>query len=166
MICKRARYYRFRNIEAEEIVFDDGLNIIYGDNAVGKTSALEGIYLCAQGRSHRTSHEKDFIKFGEEYGAVSLLYEDANRQNEIGIMWSQKGKRQCQMNDMPIKKMSEFIGHFRAVLFTPEHLSIVKEGPGMRRHFLDNAISQLDRSYVAALQRYGAILIQRNTILR
>ena len=165
MICKKASYYRFRNIESSEIEFSDQINVIYGDNAVGKTSAIEGIYLCAQGRSHRTSHEKDYIKFGEDYGAVSIFYEDQNRKNELSMLWSQKGKRQCRMNDFPIKKMSEFIGNFRAVLFTPEHLSIVKEGPAMRRSFLDNAISQLDRLYVTSLQRYAAILAQRNKII-
>ena len=165
MICKKASYYRFRNIESSEIDFSDQINVIYGDNAVGKTSAIEGIYLCAQGRSHRTSHEKDYIKFGEDYGAVSIFYEDQNRKNELSMLWSQKGKRQCRMNDFPIKKMSEFIGNFRAVLFTPEHLSIVKEGPAMRRSFLDNAISQLDRLYVTSLQRYAAILAQRNKII-
>jgi len=165
MICKKASYYRFRNIESSVIEFSDGINVIYGDNAVGKTSAIEGIYLCAQGRSHRTSHEKDYIKFGEDYGAVSVLYEDRNRQNELNMFWSQKGKRQCKMNDVMIRKMSEFIGNFRAVLFTPEHLSIVKEGPAMRRSFLDNAISQLDKLYVTSLQRYAAILVQRNKII-
>ena len=165
MICKKARYYRFRNIEEAEIDFSEGINVIYGNNAVGKTSAIEGIYLCAQGRSHRTSHEKEYIKFGEDYAAVSVLYQDQNRQNEMSMLWSKKGKRQCRMNDVPLKKMSEFIGHFRAVLFTPEHLSIVKEGPAMRRGFLDNAISQLDKLYVSSLQRYASILAQRNKIL-
>ena len=165
MICKKASYYRFRNIESSEIEFSDRINVIYGDNAVGKTSAIEGIYLCAQGRSHRTSHEKDYIKFGEDYAAVSVVYEDENRKNELSMLWSQKGKRQCRMNDVAIKKMSEFIGNFRAVLFTPEHLSIVKEGPAMRRSFLDNAISQLDKLYVTSLQRYAAILAQRNKII-
>jgi len=97
MICKKASYYRFRNIESAEIQFSDRINVIYGDNAVGKTSAIEGIYLCAQGRSHRTSHEKDYIKFGEDYGAISVLYEDTNRQNDLSMLWSQKGKRQCRM---------------------------------------------------------------------
>lgn len=165
MICKKASYYRFRNIEASEIEFSDRINVIYGDNAVGKTSAIEGIYLCAQGRSHRTSHEKDYIKFGEDYAAVSVCYEDTDRTCDLSMLWSQKGKRQCRINDIPIKKMSEFIGNFRAVLFTPEHLSIVKEGPAMRRSFLDNAISQLDRMYVGSLQRYAAILAQRNKII-
>lgn len=165
MICKRARYYQFRNIASEELIFDDGINIICGDNAVGKTSAIEGIYLCAQGRSHRTSHEKEYIKFGEELSSVNLLYRDRNRENEIGITWSQKGRRSCMKNGVSIKKMSEFIGHFRAVLFTPEHLSVVKEGPSMRRSFLDNAISQLDKVYVGSLQRYASILMQRNRVL-
>ena len=79
--------------------------------------------------------------------------------------FSTKGKKGCVRNGIPIRKMSEFIGHFRAVLFTPEHLSIVKEGPAMRRGFLDNAISQLDPTYLLSLQRYVKILQQRNRIL-
>lgn len=165
MVCRQANYYNFRNIENETIRFENGINILCGDNAVGKTSAIEGIYLCAQGRSHRTSHEKDYIRFEEDMANVTIRYADQNRESILGMTWSRKGRRSCVKNDVPIKKMSEFIGHFRAVLFTPEHLSIVKEGPSMRRNFLDNAISQLDRVYVASLQRYAAILMRRNRIL-
>ncbi len=165
MVCKKTRYFNFRNIASSEIAFDDGINIICGDNAEGKTSAIEGIYLCAQGRSHRTSHEKEFIKFGENEGGVSIVYEDRFRENELGIEWSQKGRRKCVKNDYPIKKLSEFIGNFKAVIFTPEHLSIVKDGPSMRRSFLDNAISQIDREYVASLQKYSKVLLQRNKLI-
>lgn len=166
MICKSARYEKFRNIQSADITFCDGINIIYGDNAVGKTSAIEGIYLCALGRSHRTSKEKDFIKFGEEAARVQLTYEDSRRQNTLAMAWSQRGRKQCMKNGVLIRKMSEFIGNFRAVLFTPEHLSIIKDGPALRRAFLDNAMSQLDPLYVAALQRYHAVLQQRNSVLQ
>ena len=166
MIARSAKYHNFRNIASAEIAFCDGINIISGDNAVGKTSAIEGIYLCALGRSHRTSREKEFIKFGEEAARVELCYEDINRKQLLTMAWSQKGRKQCTKNGVNIRKMSEFIGHFRAVLFTPEHLSIIKDGPAERRSFLDNAISQLDPLYVASLQRYHAVLQQRNRILQ
>ncbi|MBR2986434.1 MAG: DNA replication/repair protein RecF [Clostridia bacterium] len=166
MICQSASYTDFRNIQSADIRFCDGINIIFGDNAVGKTSAIEGIYLCALGRSHRTSKEKDFIRFGEEAARVSIVYEDSTRQNELAIAWSQRGRKQCAKNGVLIRKMSEFIGNFRAVLFTPEHLSIIKDGPAERRGFLDNAISQLDRVYVASLQRYHTVLQQRNKLLQ
>lgn len=166
MICKSATYTDFRNIESAELRFCDGINIIFGDNAVGKTSAVEGIYLCALGRSHRTSREKEFIRFGQESARVSLTYEDRDRENTLTVAWLQKGRKQCAKNGVMIRKMSEFIGNFRAVLFTPEHLSIIKDGPALRRSFLDNAISQLDRMYVASLQRYNTVLQQRNRILQ
>lgn len=166
MICKQASYENFRNIASAEIVFSNGINLILGDNAVGKTSAIEGIYLSALGRSHRTSREKDFIKFGEAAARISITYEDKNRENTLAMAWSERGRKQCAKNGVLIKKMSEFIGHFRAVLFTPEHLSIIKDGPSMRRAFLDNAISQLDPVYVASLQRYQTVLQQRNRILQ
>lgn len=166
MICRSASYENFRNIASADITFCEGINLILGDNAVGKTSAIEGIYLCALGRSHRTSREKEFIRFGEEAARISLTYEDKDRTNTLAMAWSQRGRRQCAKNGVMIRKMSEFIGHFRAVLFTPEHLSIIKDGPAMRRAFLDNAISQLDPVYVASLQRYQAILQQRNRILQ
>ncbi len=166
MICKSASYENFRNIASAEIAFSEGINLILGDNAVGKTSAIEGIYLCALGRSHRTAKEKEFIKFGEESARISICYEDARRKNTLAMAWSQRGRKQCAKNGVIIKKMSEFIGHFRAVLFTPEHLSIIKDGPAMRRAFLDNAISQLDPVYVATLQRYQSILQQRNRVLQ
>ncbi|MBQ7365144.1 MAG: DNA replication/repair protein RecF [Clostridia bacterium] len=166
MICRSANYYQFRNIPSADIAFCDGINIIFGDNAMGKTSAVEGIYLCALGRSHRTVREKDFIRFGEEASRVSLVYEDCDRRHTLSMAWSQKGRKQCTKNGVVIRKMSEFIGNFRAVLFTPEHLSIIKDGPALRRAFLDNAISQLDRVYVASLQRYHTVLQQRNRILQ
>ena len=166
MICKAASYQNFRNIESERIAFSDGITIISGDNAVGKTSAVEGIYLCASGRSHRTAKDRDFIKFGEEAARIAIEFEDKTRKQTLSMTFMQKGRKQCTKNGVVIRKMSEFIGNFRAVIFTPEHLSIIKDGPAMRRAFLDGAISQLDPLYVASLQRYQAVLQQRNRVLQ
>ena len=164
MICTSVFYQNFRNIAEEKIDFSPETNLILGVNAQGKTNALEGMYLCAQGRSHRTIHEREFIKFGESFAQVSLNYQDERRENQLAIRYK-GGRKACQKNGVPLKKMSEFIGNFRAVLFTPEHLSIVKEGPALRRNFLDSALSQLSAGYVSALQTYNRALLQRNKLL-
>lgn len=164
MIATAVSYRNFRNIEGETLRFSPETNLILGPNAQGKTNALEGMYLCAQGRSHRTIHEKEFIRFGEEFAHVELSYQDQYRENHLAIRY-RGGKKACQKNGVPLKKMSEFIGNFRAVLFTPEHLSIVKEGPALRRSFMDSALSQLSPGYVASLQTYQRALMQRNKLL-
>ncbi len=160
-----ASFENFRNIEKQTLRFTSGINLIVGQNAQGKTNALEGIYLCAEGRSHRTTHEKQFVRFGEEFASVGVNYRDRQRENELQIRYSLNGRRVCSKNGVYIRRLSEFIGNFRAVLFTPEHLSIVKEGPAVRRAFLDAAISQLSPSYLSAIQRYDKILTERNRLI-
>ncbi len=167
MICKRSSYKNFRNIEEQTICFDSGINIIYGENAQGKTNSLEGIFLCAQGRSHRSSKEKDFIRFGSEFAKVLVEYSSEKREDaSLCVKYTQSGRKYCEKNGIPVTKMSSFIGNFRAILFTPEHLSIVKNGPSDRRRFLDCALSQLYPSYLGDLQTYNRILIQRNKLLQ
>lgn len=167
MICKSSTYTNFRNIEGQTLYFDDGINIIRGENAQGKTNSLEGIYLCAQGRSHRSSKERDFIKFGSEFAKVFINYSSNKRQDmTLGVTYTQSGRKYCEKNGVPVTKMSGFIGNFRAILFTPEHLSIVKNGPSDRRRFIDCALSQLSPSYVVDLQTYARVLIQRNRLLQ
>ena len=166
MICKRSNYKQFRNIVSQTIEFAPEINVIYGENAEGKTNAIEGIYLCSQGRSHRTFHEKDFIGFESEIATVGVLYETASRgEVSLGIKYMRSGGKICDKNRVPVAKMSEFIGNFRTVLFTPEHLQIVKSSPQFRRRFLDSAISQISPIYVASLQRYNRALVQRNKLL-
>ncbi len=166
MICKKSFYRQFRNIDDEIIEFSPEINIIYGENAEGKTNALEGICLCSQGRSHRTSSEKDFIKFDCDYAAVGVLYETSERDDlSLSVRYMKNGRKTCTKNRVNVSKMSEFIGNFRTVLFTPEHLQTVKSSPQFRRRFIDSAISQISPVYVGALQRYNRALVQRNSIL-
>lgn len=166
MICKRSVYRQFRNIENQMIEFSPEINVIYGENAEGKTNAIEGIYLCSQGRSHRTIHEKDFIGFESETATVGVVYETASRgEVSLGIKYMRSGGKVCDKNRVPVTKMSEFIGNFRTVLFTPEHLQIVKSSPQFRRSFLNSAISQISPIYIASLQRYNRALMQRNKLL-
>lgn len=166
MICKEASYENFRNIERQTVHFDSRVNIIYGNNAQGKTNALEGIFLCAQGRSARSSKERDFITFGKEFASVGIKYSDRYREDcSLDLKYMANGRKHCAKNGVPLSKMSSFIGNFRAIIFTPEHLAIVKSGPSERRHFLDCALSQLYPSYLCSLQAYSKILFQRNRLI-
>lgn len=169
MTADRAVYRNFRNIEEAEIRFQPGVSVLIGDNAEGKTNALEGIYLMAAGKSFRTPREREMVRFGAEHFEVSLGFTDSRRAQELSFRaYSSEngGRRACKKNGVPITRMSEFVGAFRAVLFCPEHLSIVKAGPSERRTFLDVALCQLRPVYLAALSRHNRILVQRNALLR
>lgn len=165
MIIKRVSYQNFRNIEKADIEFSRGMNLLFGDNAQGKTNAIEGIYLCARGRSHRTAKEKDYILHGAEFASVKLEFEDQRRRQQLEVRYMKNGHKFCKKNGVPVKKMSEFIGNFRAVIFCPEYLAVVRDGPAGRRAFMDSALSQLDPEYLASLQKYSAALVQRNKLL-
>ena len=165
MILKKVQYTNFRNIESAEMTFCPGVNLLYGDNAQGKTNALEGIYLFAAGRSHRTAHERDYIRFGEEFAKVSIDCENSLRPFSLEIRYLRNGRKFCRKNGLPIRKMSELIGSFRAVLFYPKHLNIVSEGPKERRAYIDGALAQTDPEYLSELQKFSAALAQRNKLI-
>lgn len=169
MIVKSVSYKNFRNIEDSEIKLCPGVNVLIGDNAEGKTNALEGIYIMAAGKSFRTLRERDMISFGARYFEVELSMEDLRREQELYFKSCEANsskKRECRKNGVIIPKISELIGTFRAVLFCPEHLSIVKDGPSERRNFLDIALCQLRPVYLKSLQRFNKILVQRNALLK
>ncbi|MBE6543122.1 MAG: DNA replication/repair protein RecF [Ruminococcaceae bacterium] len=165
MYVNLAKYRNFRNIEESEIEFSKGVNILCGGNAEGKTSAVEGIYLCSAGRSHRTVHELELIKKGCDFGQVKLCFTDSRRQRELEMFFLKNGRKSCNVGGMSVRKMSEFVGIFKAVIFCPEHLSIIKDGPSARRSFLDRSISKDDREYMEALQKYSGVLVRRNKLL-
>ena len=165
MIVRRACYRNFRNITDAKIDFSPGVNVLYGGNAQGKTSAIEGIYICSSGRSHRTVHDNELIKHNETFGTVKIDFEDISRRRELELIFLKNGRKCCNIGDIPVKKTSEFIGIFKAVIFCPEHLSIIKQGPSSRRNFLDRSIAKDDKSYMEALQNYVGILVRRNKLL-
>ncbi len=165
MFVEKAKYKNFRNIEEAEIKFSNRVNILYGGNAEGKTSALEGIYICSTGRSHRTTHEKETVKYGKSFSMSGIVFADKKREREIELFFLKNGKKSCSVSGVPVKRMSEFVGIFKSVIFCPEHLSIIKDGPSERRSFIDQAISKNDREYLTALQNYNSSLVQRNKIL-
>ena len=166
LFCKKIIYKDFRNIESSSLEFCPGTNIFVGQNAEGKTSAVEGIYLFARGKSFRSQHDIDMIRFDCDYASIDMEFNDTRREHKMRIAYSRDGRRLCKHNGVDIKKLSEFIGHFRAVIFCPNHLSLVKDGPSVRRSFIDTAISQIQPSYVGLLQKYNSILSQRNALIK
>ncbi len=161
-----AVFENFRNIEHFPFSFDRGINILYGRNAQGKTNVIEGIYLFGSGKSFRHAREKDMIEEGKNHAQVSIAYVDSVRENKMSYRMFRDLSRETFKNGMKIGRMSNFIGNFRAVLFCPEHLSIVKNEPAERRTFLDHAISQFNKPYLAALMEHKKLLEQRNALLK
>lgn len=173
MIAKRLGIFDFRNVESQVIDFCDGVNVLVGNNAEGKTNALEAICIFAQGKSFRAKSERELIRFGQNMGGIKLCMQSELKQYEdmleVEYRYDEKKsavKRRTSHNGVNHKKIGELLGVFRAVLFCPEHLMIVKGGPGERRAFMDVALSQLRPVYLAALQRYHAILAERNKLIK
>ncbi len=166
MYCTKIRYNDYRNIEKAEIEPIKGVNVFYGDNAQGKTNLLEGIYYFACGRSFRAAKDKELVRFGEDNASIDIEFTDNVRDRKHKIIFSKTERKSCFKEGIRICRMSEFIGSFRAVLFSPEHLSIVKDGPSERRSFLDISISQLYPAYMSALSKYQKILAERNACIK
>ena len=166
MYCKAISVRNFRNIEEAEISFCEGVNILAGENAQGKTNLLEAIFYPSVGRSFRGAHTPEIIRFGEKTAHIHMEYRDRKRDQTIDIRLSRDKQRQIEKNGLRLDKLSELVGSFRAVLFCPEHLSMIKDGPSERRSYMDIAISSLYPSYLYSLQTYSHLLRQRNALLK
>ena len=154
----------FRNYEEQIIEFNKNINVIYGDNAQGKTNILEAIFLCAFGKSFRTNKEKELIEIGKEFLDVSAFYKKSDRDGKIQINISDK--KNVKLNGVKLKKLSELLGNINVVIFTPDDINILKDGPAKRRRFLDMMIGQLRPNYVFVLNQYLKTIEQRNNYLR
>lgn len=166
MNVKELRLNGFRNYREEIFSFGPGTNIIYGNNAQGKTNALEAVYLFSIGKSFRTQQDRELIGFGENSTKIHVIFENAQRENEIEITMRRDRKKQIKVNGVPIHKMGELIGHFTVVLFSPDELNLTKGSPSARRRFLDIAVSQMRPKYYHILRRYNKVLEQRNNLIK
>lgn len=155
----------FRNIEREEISFSPGVNLIYGENAEGKTNLLEAVYYFARGKSFRGAHDKELCRFGTSFFEIEARFLSREKQNSLSYLFTGKEKKK-KYNRIERKSASEMLGHFRAVLFCPEHLSLVKGEPQRRRDFLNVAISQVEPDYLSAYAEYQTLLEERNSLIR
>ena len=155
----------YRNVATASINFCPGVNLLWGDNAQGKTNLLEGIYTFARGKSFRGASDSELCRFGTDGYSLSLTCHTGGRAVTLGYRYA-GGTRERRLGGAPVSRLSEMIGHFRAVLFYPDHLQLVKGGPGERRLFLNIAISQLDPLYLASLSRFEKLLANRNALLK
>ena len=167
MVCKSIRIENFRNIGEAEVHFSPGVNVLYGDNAQGKTNLLEAVYFTALGKSFRPAREAELIRFGAEGCRILNTFSDSLRTQTLSYRLSGgRGRRLVEQNGVRVTRMSDMVGAFRVVLFCPEHLSLIQGGPELRRGYLNVALSQLRPVYLRALQRYNQILKERNSLLR
>lgn len=166
MIVKSLELSNFRNYETLKIDFEAGTNILYGDNAQGKTNILESIYLGGTTKSHKGSKDKELIRFGQEESHIRIFTEKNHKQFQIDIHLKKNRTKGIAVNRIPIKKASELFGILNIVFFSPEDLNIIKRGPSERRRFLDLELSQLDKIYLDHLTKYNKILDQRNKLLK
>ena len=166
MIIKSLELKNFRNYENLQLDFDSGTNIFYGDNAQGKTNILEAIYLIATTKSHKGSKDSDIIQFHHDEAHIrSYLYkEEVTRQVDMHLRKSKtKG---IAIDSQRIKKAAELLGLLNVVFFSPEDLSIIKNGPAERRRFIDMELCQLDSFYLYNLNHYNKIVNNRNKLLK
>ncbi len=166
MYCKKICVRDFRNIENESVLFSDGVNVLMGNNAEGKTNLLEAIFYASVGKSFRAAHSPEMIRFGAESAEISLDYADRDRTQNVRMLIFKDKRRRVEKNGVKVDRMSEIVGGFRSVLFCPEHLSLIKDGPAQRRNYLDIAISRIYPLYIKALQRYNHVLKQRNALIK
>ena len=164
MYIEKIKLENFRNYEKEEIEFDKNVNIIYGDNAQGKTNILESIFVCSLGKSFRTNKEKELINKEKDFSKIEMISQKEDRK--VNIKFEIKEKKKFYINDIPTKKTSEIIGKNYIVLFTPEDIGIINNEPSKRRRFLNIMISQLRPLYINILSEYNKTLEQRNIYLK
>lgn len=154
----------FRNIEKMNIEPCENVNVIYGENAQGKTNIIESIWLFTGCRSFRGTKDREMIKFGEKKSEINLDFFADNREQQMKIEIGEK--KIISLNDIAFSSPSKSVGEFPAVVFSPIHLSLIKEGPAERRKFLDIAISQLRPQYASFLTKYNRVITQRNALLK
>ncbi|MDD7268134.1 MAG: DNA replication/repair protein RecF [Lachnospiraceae bacterium] len=156
----------FRNYEKLSLTPDRQVNIFHGNNAQGKTNLLEAMYICGTTKSHRGSKDKEMIAFEKEESHIRIHVQKEHMPYRIDIHLKKTGKKVISVNQVPIKKYSELFGIVNFVFFSPEDLAMIKNGPQVRRQFMDMELSQIQRLYLSYLACYQKILQDRNRVLK
>ena len=164
MWIKKIELKNFRNYKNQKLELNKNVNVLYGENAQGKTNIIESIFLCSMGKSFRAKKDKEMIKLDEDSCSVEVEYEKSDREGKIKIEIG--NKKNIFVNDIKIKRLSELLGKINIVIFTPDDIEIIKGGPDQRRKFLDIMISQLKPNYIHILSLYQKTIEQRNNYLK
>lgn len=165
MLVKSLKTEHFRNLADGTIQFSDRMNIIFGDNAQGKTNLIEAIWMFTGAKSFRGAKETEMTAFGSDVVTLALCFQDKEREQVAEIRFGGREKK-VLLNKVPLESRSKLSQSFSAVVFAPNHLRIISDGPKERRRFLDGAISQLNPRYANYLSQYEKALHQRNALLR
>jgi len=166
MKIKKLELADFRNYGNLTAEFSDCVNILYGDNAAGKTNILEALYMCATSRSQRLAREKEMIRFGCECAHLRMIIADDNIERKIDMQLSKTGSKGIAIDGQTIKRAGELFGLIGIISFCPDDLSMIKDGPAQRRRFIDMEASLVDRLYMHNLSSYNKVLLQRNNLLK
>lgn len=165
MQIKNLSLQNFRNYENEKFTFSEGLNVLFGKNAQGKTNCAEAVFYLCTGTSLRIRHDKQLIRIGEPCAKISA--EAENRYGSVTIEADIfEDKRELRVNGGKITKNADLMGHINSVFFSPGELRLIQDGPDERRRFMNMSISQTSPAYYTALLRYNKILDQRNVLLK
>lgn len=166
MIIKSIELADYRNYNSLEMQFDSGTNILYGDNAQGKTNILEAIYLAATTKSHKGSKDREIVNFNKEEAHIRTYIEKEGVESRVDMHLRKSKSKGIAIDGQKIKKAADLLGLCNVVFFSPEDLGIIKNGPSERRRFVDMELCQLDNFYLYNLNHYNKIVNQRNKLLK
>ncbi|MFC5543057.1 MAG: DNA replication/repair protein RecF [Bacilli bacterium] len=165
MIIERLQLTNYRNYESLNLEFSPKINVLIGENAQGKTNILESIYVLAMAKSHRTSNDKELIRWETDYGKIKGEIKKRHVSFPLELLITKKGKK-GKVNHIEQSKLSNYIGQINVVMFAPEDLNIVKGSPQVRRRFIDMEIGQISPVYLHELLNFHKLLKQRNQLLK
>ena len=167
MRIKRLKVENFRNLEKLDIEFSDGVNIIYGNNAQGKTNIIEAIYIFSFGKSFRANRDIELLKFDKEYFLSNIEIMKKDRELEMDFGFDKiSNKKIIKVNGVIQKKISDIIGKLNVVVFKPEDIKIVTDAPSVRRKYIDYLISSISKGYLENITKYKKVLEERNNLLK
>lgn len=166
MYIKSIKLTNFRNYESQTVTLKDGLNVIVGKNASGKTNMIESVYCAGLGRSPRTSKYREMIKWKCENALIEVVVAKKYRDYKINFLINSSDKKKVSIDDIPLSRLTQLLGVLNVVFFSPDELKLIKEGPSERRKFMDVSLSQQSKNYYNALSKYNNILAQRNKLLK
>ena len=158
----------FRNYGQLALRPHEGVNLFFGPNGSGKTNLLEAVHYCCLGKSHRLSNDQGAVRIGESFASCEVAVRNDSARNTVSVRLvpNEQQKKTILLNGKKIRRFSDMMGTLQCVIFSPEDLGLIREGPSLRRRYLDMMISQFDRTYFIALQQYRLGLEQRNALLK
>jgi DNA replication and repair protein RecF len=165
MYIEQLALRNYRNYDSTSVEFENKVNVIIGENAQGKTNIMESIYVLAMAKSHRTTTDKDLIRWDQEYAKIDGRIQKHHSSLPLQLIISKKGKK-AKFNHIEQRKLSQYIGNMNVVMFAPEDLNLVKGSPQVRRRFIDMEIGQVSPIYLHDMSQYQKILQQRNHFLK